>query len=359
MKIRNYGLLFVVTVTVAVLSSCGGGGAAVGEVKKVRVAAASSGGVTSVQYPGRVSAADDVNMSFRVGGTIERYYVEEGQSVRHGQLLAALDATDYRVQLDATEAEYRQAKAQADRIIALYHDSVVTPNDYDQAVYGMQQMSAKLQNHRDMLSYTRLYAPFDGTVNRLLYDSHETVGAGTPVISMVGGGDLEIEVDIPAADYVARREGDAYSCTFAVYPGETYPLTLIGTTPKTNANQLYTMRLKIDVGGRPAPAPGMSGMVTVSGEPPAAGESAATVRIPSTAVLNVDGSCRVYVYDGASSVVSLREVEVLRLSGDGTCTVRGIAPGDTVVTSGVRHIADGDRVEPIADVSDTNIGGLL
>ena len=77
---------------------------------------------TALQFPGKVKAAQDISLAFRVSGTIRKIYVEDGARVREGQLLAELDPADYRVQLDATEAEYKQIKAEAERVMALYKD---------------------------------------------------------------------------------------------------------------------------------------------------------------------------------------------------------------------------------------------
>ena len=140
-------------------------------------------GQTPLQFPGKVKAAQDVNLSFRVSGTIGKICVEDGARVRKGQLLAQLDPTDYRIQLEATEAEYQQVKAEAERVMALYKDNGTTPNANDKAVYGLKQITAKYQHHKDQLEYTNLYAPFDGFVQKHLFDEHETVGAGMPVIS--------------------------------------------------------------------------------------------------------------------------------------------------------------------------------
>ena len=92
-----------------------------------------------LQFPGRVKAAQDISLSFRVSGTINKIYVKDGAQVRAGQLLAELDPTDYQVQLDATEAEYRQVKAEAERVMALYKENGTTPNANDKAVYGLKQ----------------------------------------------------------------------------------------------------------------------------------------------------------------------------------------------------------------------------
>ena len=92
-----------------------------------------------LQYPGKVKAAEDANLSFRVSGTIRKIYVKDGTRVRKGQLLADLDPTDYQIQLDATEAEYLQVKSEAERVMALYKDGGTTPAANDKAEYGLKQ----------------------------------------------------------------------------------------------------------------------------------------------------------------------------------------------------------------------------
>ena len=346
----------------AALISCSGNKEGGQTVQRVRVeTVVGEDGGSNALYPGKVKAADDVSLAFRVSGTIERYCVEEGARVSKGQLLVELDPTDYQVQLDATEAEYKQVKAEAERVMSLYADSVATPNDNDRAVYGLQQISAKLKNHRDQLSYTKLYAPFNGTIQTHLLDAHETVGAGTPVISMVGAGTPEVEINIPAADYTERTSFTGYHCTFTVYPGEVYDLSLISITPKANSNELYTMRLQLNTAGKPAPSPGMNAMVTI--ERKAAPDSTATnkYKVSASAVTQKDGRCTVFVYDAATSTVSSREVTMSEVHHDGSCIIESheLNVGDVIVASGARHVTDGEKVEVVTETTDTNVGGLL
>lgn len=59
------------------------------------------------------------------------------------ELLAQIDPRDYELQLQAAEAEWQGIKAEAERVMALYADSVATASDYDKARYGLQQITAK------------------------------------------------------------------------------------------------------------------------------------------------------------------------------------------------------------------------
>lgn len=309
------------------------------------------------QYPGRVKAAQDIDMSFRVSGKIQSIKVRDGQSVRAGQLLAVMDPSDYQVQLAATEAKYSQIKAEAERVIALYNDGGTTPNDYDKAVYGLKQIEALYQHHKDELAYTKLYAPFDGFIQKRFFEAHETVGAGMPVLSLLSNGTPEVEINIPAAEYIRRGQFSRYHCTFDIYPGKVYPLKLIGITHKANANQLYTMRLKIEVGDHPMPSAGMNTMVSIF----FTDENDSTMQISSNAILNEDGKCCVFVYNTTSKTVKMCNVKCLRPLNNGKTIVTSdeLKPGDIIVSAGVHAIKDGDKVRPLSPISKTNIGGLL
>lgn len=313
---------------------------------------------TALQFPGRVKAAQDVNLSFKVAGTLQRIYVDEGDAVRKGQLLAELDPTDYQVQLDATEAEYKQVKADAERVMALYKENGTTASANDRARYGLQQIEAKRANHRNQLAYTRLYAPFDGRVQQRFFDGKETVGAGMPVLTVLGTERPEVEINLPASSYVRRNEFAGYTCTFDVLPGQTLALEPVGILPKANANQLYTMRLRLqNAGGEGRPAPGMSTWVTIQ---LSSDSLSSRVKVPSGALLEQDGKSFVFVYDAGRHTVHRRPVAISRLLSDGSALVTGDLPcGCLVVSSGVHHVTDGGKVQLLPRQSQTNVGGLL
>lgn len=348
-----YGSLWM-----ALLASCTRQPSAGESVQTVKIdTVASATELTTLQYPGRVKAAEDINVAFRVSGTISRIYAEEGTHVRKGQLLAELDPGDYQIQLDATEAEYKQIKAEAERVIALYKDGGTTANANDKAVYGLRQITAKYRHHQDQLSYTKLRAPFDGYVQKLLFQAHETVGAGMPVISLIGDGQPQVEINLPAAEYIRREQFQSYHCTFDLYPGRTYPLEPISVSPKANANQLYTMRLRMTNRQTPLPSPGMNTMVTIYCDT----TQNCPMSLPAGAVVSEDGRTSVFVYDADRRKVFSRSVRLLRLQTDGSAIVTSdsVRPGDLIVTSGVHHLQNGQQAEPLPPTSKTNVGGLL
>ena len=307
-----------------------------------------------IEFPGRVTASSEVNMAFQIPGTLKRIYAREGAAVRQGEVIAELDDRDYKVQLAAAKAEYDNIKADAERVFALYRDSAVTASAYDKARYGLEQITAKLENCRNQLADTKLAAPFDGRIQKTYYDAPAVVGAGMPVISLISGGAPEIEINIPGSEYARFREYSSFEATFDFLDGMKAPLKMLSISPKANANQLYTVRLGLPsaVSGV---APGMNTMVRISTKPADDGRAC----IPSSALFSKDGESHVWILSG-DNTVSSREVKVGSLHTDGSAVIlSGIDPGETVITSGTHQIREGERVKILEKASSTNIGGLL
>ncbi len=307
------------------------------------------------EFPGRVKAAETSNLAFKVAGRLNRYLVKEGMPVKKGQVVATMDERDYLVQLDAVTAEYNDVQAKAKRVMELYADSVVTAEAYDKARYGLQQIKAKLDNAKNQLADTKLTAPYDGYVQKCLFESGTVVGAGTPVISIISSGKSEVEINIPAVVYLKRNKLSDFTATFDVLPGVVVPLTMASMMPKANASQLYTTRLAIQSNTDPQPMPGMNAVVRMTVEQ----SDAAKVRISSSALLNKRGRACVCVVN-SDGIVRLREVEVEMLHTDGTVTLsNGLNEGEIVVTAGVHSLSDGEKVRVMEKTSATNVGGLL
>ncbi len=355
----------------ALISSCSEGGQQPQRAQKVMIESAELAGQTNkYEYPGRVEAASEVNMSFMVSGTLSNVK-SEGTHLNKGDVVAEMDARDYKLQMSATEAEYEQVKAEAERVMALWADSVVTAEDYDKARYGLQQITAKRDNARNQLNYTKIYAPFACTVQSKLMDAPTVVGAGMPVVTVVSDGTQEIEISIPASVYMNRQNIKGFSTRFSYAPQTEVTLRLISISPKANANQLHTVRLGIPSDLKPQPSAGMSTMVTMEmtelkdvrslqSKTESKDDEVSGVEVTSTAVFNNGGQSYVWVYDPASGVVTKRAVSVARLLANGrTVIALGLSQGEQVVTMGVHKIVEGQSVEPMQPKSETNIGGLL
>lgn len=298
-------------------------------------------------FSGRVKAAVESNIAFRVAGQIVRMNVVQGQFVRNGTVIAQLDDRDYKTQLSATGAEYNRIKSEADRVIELYKKQSATPNDYDKAVYGLEQITAKLEAHRNALADTRLVAPYDGYVEKISFNQGETVGAGMAVVSMISSQRPEIEINIPVTDFVKQGRFVSAFATIHAFEGEIFELKLIGVNQKANLNQLYTTRFEVI--GSPAPSPGMTAVVNINYK----STGSVLMQIPITALVGDS----VWIFDGEK--VTQKSIKVVEIKSNGTAWVEGLTEGEIVVSGGANSLKEDQRVKALQGVSVTNEGGLL
>ena len=314
------------------------------------------GGANAVTYPGKIKAAENVKLAFRVAGPIKKIYVNEGQQVKKGQLLAELDARDYQLQYNATQAEYTQVKDESDRVIELYRRGSVSVNEYDKAVAAKKRITALYQAHRNALNDTRLKAPFDGYIQNKYYSAPEIINQGTPVLSMLNDDYYEVDVDIPAGDFIRREDFKSFSAVADAFPDVNLPLELMDINQGANYNQLFNVRFRLKRDVQPGLAPGMSVSVRIDFKP-IGGER--TI-IPVSALFQEEGETYVWLYDEEEEVVNKLPVKVERIMKNGEVIVKSsLERGETIVTAGVNDLKEGQKVKPLPPVPSSNVGKML
>jgi RND family efflux transporter MFP subunit len=355
---RNNKKIIICVVTMAVMFGCCG--RKTGETEpiiytaKIDTVRLSGGGQKSV-YAGKVKSTADVSLSFRVAGTIARMPWEEGKFVRKGTVIAELDARDYRIQVAATEAEYNQIKLTAERVIELYKRGSATKSDYEKAVYGLEQITAKYNAHKNQLKDTRLEAPFDGYIQKKIQHAGETVAAGMPVISMIGGKEWLIEINLSDQDYARKNHFKSFEASLSTNPDIKLPLEPFELSPKGNANQLYQMAFRVKKTDNVVLAAGMSAEVTVIFS-----VQEQIYEIPISAMFEIDGNPYVWLFTSENTPLKAQAVVVGQMKRNGYIVItQGVKEGDMIVTSGVHAIKEGMKVKPLPAPSKTNTGGLL
>lgn len=309
-------------------------------------------------FTGKTKPASELNLAFRVSGQIVRMLVNEGDHVRAGQVVAEMDDRDYKVQLAATQAEYNQIKADAERVMALYEEGNTTASNYDKARYGLEQITQKLENHTNQLHDTKLRSTIDGYVQTRLHQSGETVSAGMPVVSLFGKNNTEVEIKISASDYANLDKFNNFYSMFSVTDEEHHPMTIVRTSQEANSSQLYTVRLRFTTPiDQKKITPGMTTMVYANLDN---GEGGNMTLVPSSAVFCTGEQSQVFVYDSKSGTVSRRNVIVSGMHRNGMSEITaGVKAGEWIVSSGVHHVSEGQKVQPLQKPSKSNVGGLL
>ena len=307
------------------------------------------------RYFGSVQARYEVDQAFRVGGKVVTRKVDVGQKVRQGDILAVLDATDYKLALEAAQQQFTAAQAQAqqaqsdrDRLNALKGDGSVSPSDDEKAQSHAQTTRAtaeaearKLELARNRLEYTTLRASQDGVVTSVKFEVGQVVAEGQPIVSIAKDGEPEIVVNVPE-DQLAAFKASTYTAALTSVPDQPFEVVLRELSPQAAATtRTFRARLRP---ATPRQLP-LGASATLAVQRPVAQSAAAAV--PAAAITQNAGQPAVWIVrrDGSepTGTVQLLGVTVHAYRND-EVLVSGPSAGEMVVTAGVQKMAPGLRV---------------
>jgi RND family efflux transporter MFP subunit len=361
--------------------------------------------------PGQASAAAEVNLAFRVAGPLVQLPVKVGQLVGKGDLLAQIDSTDYRVALDgmqarldrakqtlagmktgrpedvrqaeeglnATKAEFDNAKVEEGRFKKLLAQNASSQSEYDRSVANLDRtrarvqsateflaatiagsrvedvaakeaeirsLSASVENASNQLKYTTLKAPFDGSIASTFVENYQTVQANQLIVRLVDTSELEVTIQVPEQAIHLSKYVKEIACVFDSFPDKTFQGTIkeVGTEASLSTRTYpVTIAIKQEYAAEDVIAlPGMTCKVTAQLSVPTEGLGEA-VEVPDTAILDDGESTYVWLIDETTKTVSRLPVEVGELTTLGV-TVSGPTTGQWIATAGVHYMREGQVV---------------
>ena len=295
-----------------------------------------------IRAVGFLAPQDEARLSFKLGGVIETVAVEEGQTIRRGQLLARLRSAE----VEAAVAQAREGAAKAKRDLergqALFADGVATRENLDDLNTAASVAAAQLRSVEFNASYARIVAPADGMVLQQLAEKDELVAPGQPVL-VVGGTRQGWVVKVAVADreVVQLRTGLPARLRLDAFPAREFK-GVVRTLAR--AADPATGSFQVEIAMEES-APGFGRGMVASALLPRITEGAAkpTMVIANTALLEASGD-RATVLVVVDDRVQRRDARIGRLVGDRVEVLDGLKPGDQVVVEGASFVSAGDRV---------------
>lgn len=308
------------------------------------------------KFSGIVKEDEEISLSFKTAGQIERIYVKSGDKVKKGQIIARLDVEDYKLGVENAQVQYEQMVREVDRMKQLYEHKNISGNDYDKAVSGLKQLKVQLKNNQNKLSYTILKAPVDGIIEDIYFEPSEMVNAGTSIGTLLKVSNMAVEFDIPVNQYLRLKDVVKYECRMPFAPDRSIIMHFMSVMPKADGNQLYRVRLAFDDAKEMAIAAGMNVEIDMFFKDD---NGTGQYTLPLHAVCKKGDSTYVWVMDKQHKVQK-RYVELVGLSDNGDALISaGLTGSEQIVKAGVHVLQENETVKVIAPSSDTNIGGLL
>lgn len=284
----------------------------------------------SRNFPAVSEAGDKAALAFRVSGQIQSIQVKSGQQVEKGQQLATLNPDEYSLLEKKAKASFDLSDVQYNRYKKLHDDKIVSDQDFDQATANLKTAKADLDQARANLSYTKLVAPYNGTISYISADDYQFIGAKEGLMNIQTDQLLKVVFQLP--DYLLQKfnadDNPKITIRFDAFPSQSYPLSFqeISTQadPKTGA---YKVTLVMDRPEDVGILPGMSGIVSV------VVHSQSATSIPKPALLEENGTLSVWKVNQDGSV----EKSVIELNENNE-VISGLNDGDRIIVSGVNSV---------------------
>lgn len=305
----------------------------------------------TLTFSGIISAENKAVLSFSVPARVVRKNVQPGDHVEKGQVLVTLDPNEFKNRYKAAEANLNelevrllQAERNKNRIEKLFNAKAATTEELEfvqsnfSAIKAAKVASiAQLEETKRILQETRLFAPFSGTITRVMIEPGEFAVPGRPIVEISGDGPLELHVEIPET-VVARipiKETVSIKLPFSsnrIIKGE----IISAARAAIGSGRLYPLKIKIIEDAN------ISAGMTAELLLPVQLEKVLT--IPLEAVIN-PGSSHPSVLLVKSKVIEKVPVRLGPVYGGKISLEGDVSPGDDVVITGQTLLENGDLVE--------------
>jgi membrane fusion protein (multidrug efflux system) len=314
------------------------------------------------EYPGNVSALNEINLTPQVTGYITGIYFKDGQKVRKGERLYSIDAQVYQANyqqaianLQVQESNLLKAQKDADRYQELdKHDAIAKQQvDYANAALEATKKQvaaakASVASVQSNVKFTNIYAPFTGTIGISQVKKGASVVAGQTILNTISTDDpIAVDFTIDQKDVYRfiqlEQKGTGKSdSTFTIAFGpDMYPYPgHISLIDRAVDPQTGTIKVRLVFpNDKSMLKPGMNTTVRVKNT----ATKDATI-IPYKSVTEQLGEFFVYVV-GDSSIVTQRKVTEGRQIEDRVIIKSGLQPGEKIVVEGVQNLHDGSVIK--------------
>ncbi|MDE6560644.1 MAG: efflux RND transporter periplasmic adaptor subunit [Muribaculaceae bacterium] len=295
-------------------------------------------------FSGTVEASEESTVSFSVPGTITKVYVEEGQKVAKGQIIAHIKSESLVNSRNIAQAELEEARDAYQRLKKL-HDADALP---DVKWVEIQSKLKQAENAAALadraVADASIHAPISGYVSQKFANDGQTVIPAEPVVKIVNLNTLQVSIPVPENEISSFGPQTTAVIKFNI---EDNPEVIgkignksVVADPLTRS---YTVKFDIEnVNGKILP--GMIGDVVVKGlQNDSSSVKTSEITLPSQAVL-LSSDNHQFVWTVKNGKAQRKEVVADELSDNGVIVRSGLVPGDSIIVAGMQKVSTGTEV---------------
>jgi membrane fusion protein, multidrug efflux system len=306
-----------------------------------------------ISLPASIHGYIETPIYAKTAGYLRAIYVDKGDRVHKGEVLAVLDSPELDKQVADARANYWLQKVTDARNQALVRQEVIPQQTADDSHAAMLQAKAAYEQLLALQSYEVIRAETDGIITERDVDPGALIpqvtspGSSIPIVNLTTLHPLRVYADVPQDLAAFVKDGDPASVAVTQYSGRMFYGT-VTRHPEALAQDTRTMRVEVDLPNNDSALyPGMYATLTlnVSSSDPAP-------RVPDDALVFRGGAA--YVAAVQQDRVHLAEVALGNDNGQTVEIAGGISPGALIALNLGDGVEEGDRVQPVMADGITN-----
>jgi RND family efflux transporter MFP subunit len=294
---------------------------------------------------GLITTGTESRLSFKTGGVVTGILVEEGQTVKKGQILATLDQTEIGAQVSQAKNNLDKTRRDLERVERLFKDSAATLEQYQnvKTAYDVANESSRIASFNQ--AYSTIRANANGKVIRKFVNEGELVSGGSPVLTINSADDNDwiVRIGLPDVDWVRIKKGDKAIVRTDAYPGEKFDATVSLINEGADVvSGLYVVEVKISPKGRKL-ATGLVANVEI-----VPSQLQKLKSIPIEAVVEGSGSnAFVFIVSDDQKTVKKIPVHIAYLSDNKAMISGGLDNITKVITAGSAFLTENSTIKVV------------
>jgi membrane fusion protein, multidrug efflux system len=292
-----------------------------------------------VQTQGTVEAENNTLVSAKTPGVITQVFVNEGDQVSKGQTLAQIDNSVIERSIEELKTQLELATSVYDRQKNLWDQKIGTEVQYLQAKTTKEGLEKRLAATHEQNEMSRIKSPINGTVDEITVKVGENINPGMPAIRVVNTSDLKLKARVSEAFVTKIKKGNKVVVNVSELNRDIpATVTFVGRTIDPMSR---TFDVEVKLPSEADLRPNMTATVRVvfHTEPLA-------VVVPVNVIQDINNQKVVYVSEAkGKQTVARRKVVTVEGVYGGQAQVKGLNPGDKLITVGYQGLNDGDFVK--------------
>ena len=285
------------------------------------------------EFPGKLLPIEQSKLAFEIPGKINKIYVDVGDSVSEGEILAKLDDREAAAQLNQAKASYDLSEQVLNRFEDLRKQGHISIQELDKAKSDFIIAKSQYEFFKVKLEQTSLISPFNGVIQGRFLDTGTVINSGIPILEIIDSNYVEAHISVPVTYLSDMEIGKEYDFDFEGNEIKARLIRLAPMSPGGSDSRLAIFRFNEFFN------PGSIANLQLKIIKKASG-----TWVPLKSLSQSDqGLWTVYTIDSKNTVV--RDiVEIIYFEDDYAFVNGTLRDGDLVVLGGAAKIIEGKKV---------------